>query len=204
MKPHSAPPAPFATSTTLLEGLSDPANGTVWRGYLERYRPLVEAYARQLGVAAEDVEDVAQNTLVDFWNAYRSGGYDRSRGRLSSWLFGIATNRVRAWTRARARRSVHAGDTTAESTLAALSDEPALAELWERESHDALLYEALRHLRRESSPETMRAFELFALQELSAKEVARELDVSENTVFQAKRRMLARLRELLPVLRDRW
>jgi len=70
------------TSTTLLEGLKDPANGAVWEQWVDRYRPLVVRTARRIGVPAAEAEDVAQNALLAFALAYREGRYERSRGRL--------------------------------------------------------------------------------------------------------------------------
>jgi RNA polymerase sigma-70 factor (ECF subfamily) len=205
-RPREAAPdqAALVTSTTLLDGLRAADDGTVWRLVLDRYRPLVEAYARKLGLAEPDAEDVAQATLLDFWNAYRGGGYDRARGRLSSWLFGIATNRVRSWRRSAGRADERRGERDAQDALGELAAEDELKKLWERESNDALLWECLRQVRGEVSAETLRAFELFALGERPAEDVARELGMTANAVFQAKRRVLARLRRVLPGLREDW
>jgi RNA polymerase sigma-70 factor (ECF subfamily) len=59
-------------------------------------------------------------------------------------------------------------------------------------------------VRSEVKPETMRAFERFALDELPADEVAAELGLTQNAVFGAKRRVLGRIRELLPLVEDTW
>ncbi len=192
------------TSTTLLEGLKDPGNRTVWRQYVERYRPLVVGYAAKLGVPPEEAEDVAQSALLAFSSAYRAGRYQREKGRLSAWLFGIATNEVRSWRRREAARGRHAGATEQAEALAELATDDALEELWRREWRDAVLWECMRALRRELQPETLRAFELFALRERPAEEVARELGLTPNAVFLAKRRVLARLRDLLPLVEDAW
>ena len=36
----------YSTSTALLDGLHDPANGTVWRAFDDRYRPILARFAR--------------------------------------------------------------------------------------------------------------------------------------------------------------
>ena len=102
------------------------------------------------------------------------------------------------------RAAGRAGGAEAEAALGALASEDDLRALWERESSDALLCECLRVVRGEVSATTLRAFQRFALDELPADEVARELGVSRNAVFQAKRRVLAKLRELLPAVREAW
>jgi DNA-directed RNA polymerase specialized sigma24 family protein len=50
----------------------------------------VTAFASRLGLDSNEAEDVAQETLIEFVRAYGGGNYDRSRGRLSSWIFSIA------------------------------------------------------------------------------------------------------------------
>ena len=103
-----APRIQTVTSTTLLEGLKDPANHTRWRDYVDRYRPLLVGFLRRHGVQATDAEDVAQNVLIEFVRGYCEGRYDRERGRLSSWLFGIAFRQLqnhRRRERGRARRA---------------------------------------------------------------------------------------------------
>ena len=77
-----------------------------------------------------------------------------------------------------------------------------LEQLWEDEWRQAVLRAALSEVRREVQETTYRAFELFALQDQPAKAVAKELGLSENAVSSAKRRVLARLREILPLIQD--
>jgi len=46
------------TSTTILEGLGDPANRTIWREYVDRYRPLILGYAARKGFAQDRDEHI--------------------------------------------------------------------------------------------------------------------------------------------------
>ena len=78
------------TTTQLLEGLADPANQAVWQVFDARYRPVLLAFARRLDLSAEDAADVAQEALTRFMTALREGRFDRDRGRLRSWMVGIA------------------------------------------------------------------------------------------------------------------
>ena len=70
------------TSASLLAGLKDPANQTVWQQYVDRYRPLILAFLAGLGLARDDAEDVAQASLIAFSTGYLEGKYDPDRGRL--------------------------------------------------------------------------------------------------------------------------
>ena len=192
------------TSTLLLEGLRRPDNHTVWQDYVDRYRPLLVRFARRLGVPEADAEDLAQQALCAFADGYRNGAYDRERGRLRAWLFGIARNFVRRWLQ-RPPRELQAADASAGTGfLERISTEDQIAEIWAAEWRQAVLQQCLLEVSLEVEPRTFRAFEQFARRGLPAREVAAELGISENAVFGAKRRVLRRIRELLPKMEDSW
>ena len=65
-----------------------------------------------------------------------------------------------------------------------------------------MLRQCLLEVSLEVEPKTFRAFELFARQGKPARDVANELGISENAVFGAKRRVLRRVRELLPKIEE--
>ena len=191
---------PTVTSTTLLEGLKDPANDTIWLQFVDRYRPLIMRYSRRLGLAEEDAEDVAQASLLGFCEAYRNRKYKRDRGRLRSWLFGIVHNNVRSWRSKGRGREVQVSDTEARR----FESDDDFERLWEEEWTDAVARECMAHVRRELERTTYEAFKLYALQEVPVEEVARRLDMTPNAVYGAKRRALARLREIQPLIEDVW
>lgn len=190
-----------ATSQSLLAGLADPNNQTAWRQYVDRYRPLLSSYAERLGVPRSDLEDLAQQTLLAFSLAYREGQYDVKRGRLRSWLFGIATGTIRNYWRSR-HRIARVGGTGDGDAVALIADDRRLDQIWEEQWRDAVVTACLREVRAEVEAHTFAAFDLFACQGLPAREVAERLGTTENAVFCAKRRVLARLRELGPAVED--
>jgi len=189
------------TSTTLLEGLRDPGNRTVWLDFVERYRPLVVGYGRRAGLSNDDAEDLAQQSLLAFSQAYRDEKYERARGRLRDWLFGIVANQLKNQRRARARRAERLPETRSGEPVE-VAGESELEHLWEDEWQSAVARECLAQVRREVSATTYRAFELYALGDRPAEEVARELDLSPDAVYGAKRRILRRIRALQPFVED--
>ena len=197
------PPLPTLTSTTLLEGLKDPGNRTVWLQFVDRYRPLIQRYGERLGLSVEDAEDTTQASLMAFCEAYREAKYERARGRLGDWLFGIVHNQVRNCQRKRGRqREVPVSETQAGSIPSRSSDE--MERVWEEEWQDAIARECLAQVRREVQEATFRAFELHAIEGLAVAEVARQLKLTPNAVYGAKRRVLRRIRELKPFMEDAW
>lgn len=190
------------TSTNLLLGLRDPNNSAIWQAYVDRYRPLLISYGKKFGLCEADAEDVAQLTLVNFCRAYQEGKYERERGRLRTWLFAIARNQILNWYRNRDSH-VQLGDRSdGGHLLADLNDENRMEQIWEEQWRDALLRQGLQEIQREVEPRTFEAFQLFAGDEFSAEEVGKRFGMTANAVFSAKRRILRRLRELLPQLEE--
>lgn len=183
----------WLTTTTILVRLRDYENREAWERLLERFRRPIVAFARQLGVGAADAEDVAQETLLAFADGFRRGAYDPAKGRLSRWLFGIAYRQALGQRRAQARG---AGNDAAASFWANLPEENDASATWDEEWERTVLGECLEVVRSEVEPTTFRAFELTVLGDRSAEDAARELSVPIKTVYNAKHRLLKRIREL--------
>lgn len=186
------------TTTALLRDLMKPANSPIWEEFDARYRPILIGTARKIGLNAVEAEEVAQDTLACFVENYRAGKYDRDRGRLRSWILGIARNRIAELHRSRARRREHRGD----SALVNVPNESELDQLWITERRAQLVKRALRTIRETSNLEdrTIRAFEAFANSEQTAAEVGRDLGMTAADVYMAKNRVARRLRDILSQL----
>ncbi|MHC5114474.1 MAG: RNA polymerase sigma factor [Planctomycetota bacterium] len=186
------------TTTALLDDLADPANEAIWETFDARYRPVLVGFARRLGFAAEDAADLAQEALTRFVRSYRDGKYERGRGRLSSWVIGIARNCAVEQFRARAQRPAFRG----MSAVEAVPGGEELEAIWRAECDREVLRQAVKALREDTAFEerTVRIFELVVLDERPAGEVAGQLDVTPNDVYLAKHRCLKRLRTLIDTL----
>jgi RNA polymerase sigma-70 factor, ECF subfamily len=189
------------TTTVLLESLKDPAQDAVWREFDARFRPLLAAFAARLGLDAGEAEDVAQESLVEFVRAYRNGRYDRTRGRLSSWVISIAKNcilhRHRSLARAAGRQGVWAP--------ADEGDPARLSAIWEEEQQRLIIVRAMDLLREGRMAEpTLKAFELVAIRGVPVEEAARQCGMSVDAVYSAKKRVTGRLREIVEELTASW
>jgi len=192
----------LTTSSVLLRDLLDPANRRVWDEFDRRYRPVLFAFARRGGLAEADAEDLAQETLARFVAEYRAGRYDPARGRLRSWIFGIARARLADVARKRGRRREERG----LSALADLQDPAEIGGVFEAEWRAALVREAFRLLGTETRihPANLRILEMLLLEGKDAPTVARELGIPASQVHLAKHRSLRRLRALIEELERDW
>jgi RNA polymerase sigma-70 factor (ECF subfamily) len=183
------------TSTSLLEGLLESSNEEIWQEFDRRYRPIVFAVARKLGLDEDEAADTTQETLLQFLRDYRKGKYDRSRGRLRAWIVGIVRHRALDVFRSKAARPAAVGDTLLQD----VPGDDALGAIWEAERRQSLVRQALAELRDQTrtSETTIRAFELFVVEQQPAQDVARQLGLTAHDVYMAKNRVADRLRDVL-------
>jgi RNA polymerase sigma-70 factor (ECF subfamily) len=188
----------WVTTSAVLRRLADFDDEAAWSAFADRFRVPIERFARARGLGESDAEDVAQETLLEFARSYRDAGYDRGKGRLSSWLFGIAWRRVDR-VRRKGERAV-AEEPVVEHATAFWADveaDPAATQDWELAWERARLERCLREVRREVQPSTFRVFEMLVLEQRSALDAVAELGLTRNAVYVAKHRVLGRLRDLI-------
>ena len=101
---------PLSTTSALLDGLLEPGNEAIWREFDGRYRPIIFAFTRKLGLDESDAADVAQEAMLRFVQEYRAGKYDRQRGRLRSWIIGIVKYRAADLQRSGAKHRERRGE----------------------------------------------------------------------------------------------
>lgn len=186
------------TTTQLLESLHDPSNHELWRQFDDRYRPVILSFARGFGLNDQDAAEVAQVTLAQFAADYREGRYDRGRGRLSSWILGIAHHRIADHGRRRQREQLQRG----ESAMANLADEHSITQAWESARRRVIFDRALEMLRTDTRMDerTITAFELCAIRSAPAETAAQQCGMTVAEVYVAKNRAIRKLREIVAEL----
>ncbi len=186
------------TSTTLLNSLlEEPANQQAWRTFCTRYGPAIFRFARRKALGESDAEEVVADTLTAFFEAYGAGRYDRARGRFKTWVFGIASNKVRETRRRldKNRGTEPAGQIEQQTTVRSTVVE------FEADVDHTLAWECLEAGRTRVAPLTYQAFDLYALKGRAAEEVAKLLGIETSAVYVAKSRVLSRARREYEELR---
>jgi RNA polymerase sigma factor (sigma-70 family) len=184
------------TTTTLLEGLFDSDNEAAWAMFDARYRPIVVAFARKLGMTESDAGDVAQETILQFLKEYKAGKYDRQRGRLRSWLIGIARFRVAGVYRKKASKREYRG----ESAMVIIPEEDAALEtLWDTERRTIILQAAFKEMQATTKADdrNTKAFEMLVFNQIPIETVCAELDMTAQQAYLAKSRSAKRLKAII-------
>lgn len=190
------------TSTVFLDGLRDPNNHALWAELDGRYRPVIEGVAVKMGLSRDEAADVAQQTLAEFAAAYNAGKYERGRGRLRSFLLGIARFRITDVMRLRAKRKGQRGDSALQDAAAGTHFKPAeqaLSDAWEKARLKVMLLAALRELRDKTriDENNLTAFEMLVIKGLTPEQVSASCGMSVAQVYVIKTRVSARLREIV-------
>ena len=184
------------TTTALLEGLFDSENELAWSHFDARYRPIVIAFARKLGLSESDAGDVAQETILQFLKEYKEGKYDRERGRLRSWLIGIARFRIAGVYRKKATKREYRG----ESAMITLPEnESDLDQVWDSERRTIILKAAFTELQNTTKADdrNMRAFEMLVFNGIPVTAVCDELEMTPQQAYMAKSRTAKRLKDII-------
>jgi RNA polymerase sigma factor (sigma-70 family) len=183
------------TRTSLLERLEEGSDPMAWDDFFHRYWPFVFSIARQRGCTQHTAEEIVQEVMLAIFEKKAVFRHDPSLGRFRDWLGGVVRNKVAERRRApveRRRALGNNGDCLPEPE--ASGDTPDA--VWEAAFEQAMLAFLLDKVRAEVHPRTYQAFEAFALGGCSGAEAARLTGLTRNAVYQARKNILRRLREL--------
>lgn len=188
--------ARYATTThaSLLARLADGADAAAWREFHERYGELIRNFARRRNLQAADCDDVVQETLVSLTRAMPGFEYDPARGRFRAYLKTIVLRTI--FKKSFQNHTPRPLEHIEEATRAAVNDE-AVDALWEDEWRQHHLRQAMRVIESEFNANDRAAFQRYAVEGRDVADVAAELRMSPDQVYQAKSRILRRVGRLI-------
>lgn len=203
---HSIPP----TRTSLPPRLADPKDAEIWTEFYRLYRKLVLGFATRAGLSRPDAEEVAQDVFNEVSTNVQAFLASSPRGSFRGWLLNLTRWRVMDKLRQRGRREKilpprHDVDDERTDTLERFAD-PSLAPadvVWEEEWERQILEVALDNLRDRVDPRHFQAFELYISQGISARAIARQLELSPATVYVIHFRMKKQLQAEVARLKTR-
>jgi RNA polymerase sigma-70 factor (ECF subfamily) len=186
-----------ATRTSLLVRLRNPRDDAAWREFVALYAPLIYHYARKQGLQDADAVDLSQEIISAVAGAVGDFDYDPRRGSFRGWLLTVVRRKLANWRRAQAIRPQGSGDTATHQVLEQLPQPADRDEAWETEWEQRLFAWACGEVRRDVADVTWQAFWKTAIDDQPGKQVAVELGISVAAVYQARSRVVARLKELI-------
>ncbi|MGE0608175.1 MAG: RNA polymerase sigma factor [Pirellulales bacterium] len=183
-----------STSPTLLRRVRDKADNDAWERFVQLYTPLLVLWSRRAGLSESDTSDLVQEVLTLLLRKLPDFQYD-GQGTFRGWLRTVTLNKWRELQRKRKESPLGHEDNRLEE----LSDDSSVG-FWERDYQQFLVGRALELMQSHFEPATWRACLLTISEGRPTAEVATELGISEASVYQARSRVLRRLREELAEL----
>ena len=191
--------APESTSTSLLDRVKA-QEPEAWQRLVDLYGPLVYRWCRQSGLQAEDAADVGQEVFAAVAGKVRQFRRDRPGDSFRGWLWTITRNKIRDHFRRRCGEAEARGGTDAQQQLAQVPDQPPddSPATGPRPQEESILeHRAMELIRAGVEDRTWRAFWLVAVDGRAAPDVAEELGMSVQAVYDAKYRVRRRIRQEL-------
>lgn len=198
MSDQSGPPAGEeipTLSSNLLHAVQS-MDAYSWSRLVNSFGPVVYRWCRASGVKESDAADIVQNVFASVARGIGAFERQKEKGSFRSWLATITRNRVRDYFRDLEKRDPAVGGTQAQmqfNDIAEVLDSTICPEAIET----PLVQNVLAMVRAEFEPKTWQAFWLNVVDCVAAKDVADELDMTTAGVYQAKSRVLRRLRKAM-------
>ncbi len=182
------------TSSTLLRDLAQDTPSVRWGEFVNRYRPMMEAFMASRFPTVE-ADDVIQETLLALSRIIRSYHYSpEESGHFHNYLTGILRNKAREMLRKKARQERIPVEVAEHLT----PGDPPDTRSWRESLFEIALHQFLDDP--SVADRTKQVFSRTAINGEPPEAVAASLKMTRHAVDQAKSRSLARIRELVAAL----
>jgi RNA polymerase sigma-70 factor (ECF subfamily) len=184
------------TNPSLLVRLRETQDQEAWRIFLELYGPVVFQCCRRKSLQHADATDVTQDVLIEVVNSIRTFVYQPEKGRFRDWLWTLTRRRLaRFFARVRENRELPLDHDPIEGAVAADAE-------WSSDFNARVFEMALERARPCFEDSTWNAFRRVWIDDVSPADAAAELQISIDSVYLSKSRVLKRLEEEIRLLAD--
>ncbi|MFN3190131.1 MAG: RNA polymerase sigma factor [Aureliella sp.] len=170
-----------------------------WNRLAEVFGPIVYRWCRASGVPERDSADTVQEVFAAVARGIHSFEKIKEQGSFRSWLATITRNKTRDYFRKQAAVQSAEGGTAALERIRNLS-ENIDSTICPDSISSPVVKQALELVRSEFESTTLRAFWVMTIEGKTAEEAAEETGISRASCYQAKSRVLRRLRSVLSTL----
>ena len=188
---------PHSISTTLLARIRQ-QEPEAWQRFVDLFGPTVYRWCRAAGIEKNEAGDVAQEVFLAVAKNVDRFDREKGSGSFTAWMASITRNKIHDHFRRLAKLPVARGGTTAQMSIAELpnaeiSDPVSADEIFQAQKK--LPRRAMELVQAEFEERTWSAFWRTVVEGRPTGDVADELDMKIASVYQAKSRVLRRLRQ---------
>ena len=194
--PNHRIPDSESTSTTLIQQLKSGDNES-WSFFVFVYRPLIHSWALRFGASASEAEDVQNEVVASVLDSLEAFEKGERKGSFRKWLKTITHRRT--VDHLRKRGAAADGGTQALDQINQIPEphEETATSVPEDNDRKVELDRALAYWKNRVKPHTYQAFHRVVVEGHEPQDVANDLEIDIQVVYQACSRMLTRLRNHL-------
>ena len=196
---NGTPDTCSSTSLSLLKR-ARALDANAWQRISDLYVPLVYRWACQSGLQESDAADIVQEVFQSVAGRIHDFRHDRPDDSFRGWLYSITRNKIRDHFRGAADRPVADGGTEAYAQLQSLPEESTDDEISKLTAD--LAHRAAELMKVDFEQQSWQVFWRIVVEGHRPADIAGDLGISVAAVYQAKSRVLRRLRQELSGLLD--
>ena len=202
----------FTTKKSLLARVRG-GDEISWQEFYYAYKPLILLCGGDCGLSDDEKEELVQKVMCEIFQKNIIGKYnpdsipedivfkyDPDKGRFRHYLRKIVRNQAIDIIRKRQDSELIDSDDITIENLPSNDDWDAA---WDEEWYKHVLHMAMTELKNRVQSDTFSAFEMYAVQNREVQEVADYLNISVSSVYTAKSRCIATLKEIIKDLDEK-
>ncbi len=192
-------PLEHPTLSSMLLADVQRMDSEAWSRLVSTFGPIVYRWCRTSGVPESDSPDIVQDVFASVARGIAGFEREKREGSFRSWLATITRNKVRDYFRRCAKSGQAEGGTDALLRLQEHA-ESLDSTICTDAAESPVVRRVLEQVRAEFEPTTWQAFWMTVIDNKPTAEVAQTVGISTASVYQAKSRVLRRLRQNLSQL----
>lgn len=185
----------YQTRITLLAKLKKSENHAAWLEFETIYRPFILSLILRMGINAEDAEDISQAVLTKVWQKIEDFEYNQNKGKFHNWLAAMTRNTVKDFFRTK-KNFITGRDSVEYQEQYVSIEEQVLPDIENLAREEWVLHItnlAWENIKADIHETKREVFKLVSA-EVSTKEIAAKLDISEVSVRVYKAEVFKKMR----------
>jgi RNA polymerase sigma factor (sigma-70 family) len=186
------------TQQTLIQRAQDPDDDQAWDDFILYYESFIRMVLCRSNISLNDTDDLIQAILVRIWKGLPNYEYRKEQARFRTWLSTIIRNCIITHINRIKMKGVKVE--LFEEQIGKIS-ESEIEQVINSEWLDYVASIAMEKVKEAFSGNAIEVFRL-SLEEMNAKEIAVELQITQESVFVLRSRVKSRLKKEIARLRQ--
>ena len=186
--------AEWNTRQTLLEKIKDKHDESSWEDFVYYYKQYIYVVVRSMNLNHHDAEEIVQMVLVKVWDKLPGFQYDKEKGRFRGWLCRVTGNIVKNFLRSR-KSQLNRVEKMKQQEVSNYLDNvsvPEIESIASREWENYIANMAWKNIEGGFSEHVKECFLLMS-DDVPVPEIAKQMNISESSVYVYKKRVTDRL-----------